>query len=324
MIRKTLNRIDTKFVNDYCKEHGYKPKEIQDFIIQLKDSYLEYTSTAYDDFDDLVDPNNISIKSSNILSLDLLTGGITNGLVQLYGWEDTFKSTLAIFIAAQKEISFYINSDNHPFRWNITNPGFKSSIGGYRTNDLVKTLVTVGMVDHIVVDSLTSLNRSLDLIKTTIKLISGNPDLTLFFTNQTRSSRYSNTEPAGPDFLHAMCNMTIAVAEVNKKLWTGSTVRYKLEKFKPNNKLVNNYFTVFYNTEGNISNELDLISRAQESSIIKRVGTKFEFQNTKYSLQELINNIDILSRIWELVITPLNNELQINGYLGRSLTNSTT
>jgi len=324
MIRKSLNRIDNHFVTEYCKKNNFKQKEINDFIIQLKDSYLEYTSKAFDDFDDLTPNCEFTIKPTYILSLDLLTGGITNGLVQLYGWEDTFKSTFATYISAMKEVSFYINSDNHPFRWNIDNPGFKITKGGYRTNDLVKSLVSISVVDHIVIDSITSLNRSLDLIKTSVKLISGNPDLTLFFTNQTRSSRFSNTEPAGPDFLHAMCNMMIAVSETNKKLWTGSTIKYKIERFKPNIRMVNQYFTVFYNTEGNLSNELDLISRAQEQNIIKRVGTKFQFENVKYSLNELINNLDTLTKIWDLVIIPLNDGLRINDYLGRSLTNTPT
>ncbi len=324
MITKTLNKIDNIFIKNYCKQNAYKPKEIETFLIQLKDSYLEYTSTAYNDQEINDSIETFTIKPTHVLSLDLLTGGITNGLVQLYGWEDTFKTTLAVYISSLKETSFYINSDNHPFRWIINNEGFKQSLGGYRTNDLVKTLVSIGMVDHIVVDSISSLNRSLDLIKTTIKLVSGNPDLTLFFTNQTRSSRYSNTEAAGPDFLHSMCSMIISIESVDKKLWTGSLVRYKIERFKPNNKLNNTFFDVYYNTQGNVSNEIDIISRAQTQSIIKRIGTKFEFKNCKYSLNDLINNVDVLTEIWNIVITPINPGLNANDYLGRSLINKNT
>jgi hypothetical protein len=179
------------------------------------------------------------------------------------------------------------------------------------------------MVDFIVIDSIASLNRSLDLIKTTIKLISSNPDLTLFFTNQTRSSRYSNTEAAGSDYFHSMCNLIIRVSEVKRNLWIGSTVRYEIERFKPNPKLQKSSFTLYYNSDNNLSNETDLIMRAQENKIIVRSGTKFIFENVKYSLNELLNNIDVLIKIWNLVITPLNAELKPHDYLGRSLTNTT-
>jgi hypothetical protein len=310
-----LGTLDKIFVNQIVEKYNYDPELLEQVLIDYKKFYID----QYSDFESQVIINHYK-KPSNILSLDLQFKGINTGISQIYGPEDSLKSSLLVYLANESDVPFFVHVDPHPFRWEITNPEFIYCNEGYRVNEIVKKLISTGVVSNIFIDSITTLNRHSDLIKTSSKILTNTEGLSFIFTNQTRANKYDKSQntPAGGDLLHSVCNTIFRITNIEKN-WAGKKVSYLIEKDKVNSEFANKRFQIYFDRENNLCNELDLIDMAISENIVKRTGTLYKYKNNSFSYNEIFSNENICIDIWKDLGIELNHE----NYLGKHLINKT-
>lgn len=287
-----LDNFDKHFVEQYAKKHELSEKHVKEFLNEFRTAFREYVT---DELTSNIAPAS-SIAPSKVLGLDLAIQGIPSGITQLYGWPDGFKTALLMHIANfTAELPVLINADNHPIRWKVKEHFLL--VPNYRkANEVCKKILQTNLTDLIVVDSITSMDRSIDFIKSMIKTLKAYPELRILFSNQTRSSKHSDNVPWGPDWFHSVTTTRIGITKQERTAY-GTKIHYKIDK-TPFSEYAKKQFYIYYDSTGNVSNSLYLIDMAVSAGILTRVGPRFKLNDKNYTLGELSRQPELFKDIW--------------------------
>jgi len=318
--RVALSKAEREFIGSYSDDKGEQAK-LYKFLSSLKTHTRDRAGSDPNTSEQIRYP-------TGILAFDVAVGGLTPGLHQLYGHEDTMKSSFVVHMCMNSgKTSTFLNADNKPFRWNPGKYDILIGNGDYNSSRMLKEVINAGIADLIVIDSITALHRGMNALKSAIKLIPTRPEIILFYTNQTRYSRYKqSSQPSGDDRLHSFCNTMISITKVENKAF-GHNIYYEVVKPQHEQKK----FYICYNDAGNVSNEIWLIDWAIRNKIVTRTGALYkffddsmDFPSGRYRLSEMIEDSQVMRQIWEIFKD--NGEwsnMSHEQYLERTLTNCT-
>lgn len=311
--RRSLTQRDEAFCKKFSESHNYELESVRELFREMK----QYMLIDADEREQEV-RSGVTQKNSGILAIDMIFGGLPPGIIQIYGPPDSYKTSLLVYLACALEgDSVYVNADNKDIPW-ILNEDIVFVKGSPRANEIIKDLVSYEAADNVFIDSLPALVRYESFMRTCIRLISDMPNMSIIFSNQTRTSLYTKqSEPTLTDFIHSISSVILQVVEI-KSYFGGKRVTYESR-----GRGGDIGFTLCYNTNGSLSNELYLLDLAIAKGHIVRTGALFKvpgLDNERYTLQDLLQSREILQQIWEKIFEGYVFQSNSERYLGRQLT----
>lgn len=316
--RAYLTSIERRFIKEWCTGKSISETQMLDFFRDYK-AYFRDRVTREETVQET------PVFPSRILSLDLLTGGFHGNIIQLYGPTDTFRSAFVVHAALNMGGPvIYVNSENKEFRWSAEGKEIYFFGGDYKTSDHLKEAIEINLASVIVIDSITALHRGANTLKMITKQLESRPDILLIFVNQSRYSKYTQSENTaqGSDEIHSLCSMIIRVAQRSSKTH-GDSVDYVIEKGAPPGSPVK--FQAFYDTNGALSNEMYLLRSAVTSGILQRSGPGYILGERRYRAREILEDQEVIELLWDKTLQHVEKERKAerNNYLGITIPNQT-